>query len=186
MNRQLQIAGLLLFILGSTSAQAFDNKRHAFIAGLSIGYHATDLDETYADNSTETSAVSGLATSIRVGFGLGNQFTLYYFSDGDWYNHGGDSWLSGINGIGSAYYFSSGARSPYVHYGYGYSYSSLPWESGNKGKRGNGYTLGLGYEFVPHVSLEANYLRTNLKNAIDSPHPTRTSSWRLMLQYLFY
>jgi len=187
MCRQLQIAGLILLLLGSASTQAFNNQRQAFIAGLGIGYHSTDLDFSYTGDPTETASVAGLASSVRIGFGLSNQFTLYYLSEGNWYNRGGDTWSLGLNGLGASYYFSPRARSAYLHYGYGYSYSSLPRESGIDSSRfGKGYILGAGYEFMPHVSLEASYLRTHLKGATDSPYPTRTSSWRLMLNYLFY
>lgn len=182
MNSKLQIVGFLLLVLSTSASHAFNDERHAFIAGLGIGYHATELD----NGNGSDSSVDGLATSFRVGFGMGNQFTLYYFSDGNWYSQGGKSWLSGINGIGSAYYFSTNTRTPYVHAGYGYGFGSQPWESGDKGKGGNGYTLGIGYEFMQHLSVEASYLRTNLKNAQNSIYPTRSSGWRLMLQYLFY
>lgn len=188
MRRQLhllQTAGLLL-ILASGTAQAFNDQREAFVVGLGIGYHTTDLDYSYADNRTESASVSGLATSVRIGFGISNQTILYYLSDGDWYNRAGSTWFSGINALGAAYYFSPGPRSAYVHGGYGYSYHSLPRETSNNSKFGNGYTLGIGYEFIRHVSVEASYLRTNIKDAIDGPHPSRTSSWRLMLNYLFY
>ncbi len=187
MCRQLQIVSLILFFLGSASAQAFNNQRQAFIAGLGIGYHGTDLDFSHAGSATETASVAGIATSVRLGFGFSNQFTLYYLSEGNWFNHDGGTWSLGLNGIGAAYYFSPRARSVYLHYGYGYSYSSLSRESGtDSSKFGNGYILGAGYEFMPHVNLEASYLRTNLTDAIDSPYPVRSTSWRLMLNYLFY
>ena len=187
MCRQLQIVSLILLFLGSASAQAFNNQRQAFIVGLGIGYHGTDLDFSHTGNPTETASVAGLATSVRIGIGLSNQFTLYYLSENNWYNRGGDTWSLGLNGLGAAYYFSPQARSAYLHYGYGYSYSSLSRESGtDSSKFGNAYILGAGYEFMPHLSLEASYLRANLKDAIDSPYPARTTSWRLMLNYLFY
>jgi len=181
------MAGLILLLLGSASAQAFNNQREAFIVGLGIGYHGTDLDFSHTGSATETDSAAGLATSVRIGFGLSNQFILYYLSEASWYNRGGDTWSLGLNGIGASWYFSPRARAAYVHGGYGYSYSSLPRESGSdSSKFGNGYILGAGYEFMPHISLEASYLRANIKGAIDSPYPARTSSWRLMLNYLFY
>jgi len=183
MKRQLQMAGLLLFVLGSTAAQAFNDQRQAFLVGLGIGYHGSELEY---GNAVDSASVSGVATSVRIGFGLDNQTILYYFSDGNWYNRAGDSWFSGINGLGAAWYLSPGPRSPYLHYGYGYGYHSLPRETSNNSKFGSGYTLGVGYEFRRHVSVEASYLRTNLWDASDGPHPARTSSWRLMLNYLFY
>lgn len=182
MRRQRQIAGLIL-LLCSASAQAFNDQREAFLVGLGIGYHGTRLDLGGADSDN----VAGIASSVRIGFGLSNQFTLYYLSEGNWYNRGGDTWSLGLNGLGAAYYFSPRARSAYLHFGYGYSYSSLPRDSGsNNRKFGNGYTLGAGYEFMPHLNLEASFLRTRLSDAANSPFPTRTSSWRLMLNYLFY
>lgn len=190
MNRRLYIVSLLFFILAGGSAQAFNNQRQAFIAGLGIGYHGMQLDKDAAGNGTTTNTVDGLASSVRIGVGLSNQFTLYYLSEGNWYNSGGSSWFSGINGLGAAYYFSPRARSLYLHYGYGYSYTSHPWETTDKtnnSKFGNGYILGAGYEFMPHVSVEASYMRTNLTDVTsDSLFPSRTTSWRLMLNYLFY
>ncbi len=187
MRRQLQMAGLMLLLLGSASAQAFNNQREAFIVGLGIGYHGTDLDFSHTASPTETDSAAGLATSVRIGFGLSNRFLLYYLSEASWYKRRGDTWSLGLNGLGMAWYFSPRAPSAYVHGGYGYSYSSLPSEGGSdSSKFGNGYILGAGYEFMPHLNLEASYLRANLTDAIDSPYPVRTGSWRLMLNYLFY
>lgn len=184
MRRQLQIVSLIL-LLGSASAQAFNDQREAFLVGLGIGYHGTELD--FSGMGSTSDEVAGLATSVRLGFGLSNRFTLYYLSEGSWYKRAGDTWSLGLNGIGAAWYFSPRVRSTYVHAGYGYSYGSLPDQRGSDSRKfGNGYLLGAGYEFMPHLNLEASFLRTNLRDAANSPFPARTGSWRLMLNYLFY
>ncbi len=151
------LAALTLLLTLASPAQAFDDQRQGFTVGLGLGYAHMDLD--YEPGATGLN--SGIASSIRLGFGLDDRFSLLYVNEGAWYRRQGHVWFTGLSGLGATWHLSPRAPSAYLLGAFGMGSSSQPFNDGVDVHRGAGYLLGAGYEFAPHLNLEANYTRNH-------------------------
>ena len=70
--------------------------------------------------------------------------------------------------MGGFYYFNPSAASPYVFGGLGWSGWSTPREKNEDSWVGPGFTLGVGYEFSKHFSVQLNMLSTNPSKELGS------------------
>lgn len=188
--RGVMLTGMLL----SQNTLAFDDKRNDFILGFGAGIHSTDLD--FEENGSQVNAYSksGLATSLKVGAGLSDQFALYYIRNASWYTATisdgyrmyDTTFVVGISGIGASYYFSATAPSGYLLGGFGIGDLSAPFEENIAPDIGTAYIFGAGYEISPHVHLEACYLGTNIDSADVAGLSVNTGSLQFTANYLFY
>lgn len=176
-SRLLVVLPLLLTL--AAPAQAFNDHRQGFIVGLGIGYARIDLDyDPGADGRN-----NGIATSARLGFGLDERFALLYVNEGAWYRRDGHIWFTGLSGLGVTYHLTPKAPGGYLLGAYGMGSSSQPFRDGVDVQRGAGYLLGAGYEFLPHLNVEANFSR----NHVDKKHDLNGSgSFRLLFNFLLY
>ena len=156
MKRSVSIVLFLLFVLGGVS-HAWDGNRKGFIAGIGLGGGQTDFGADY----------TGVLTNFKLGFAPSNQLLLYWhstvvFFEDDFVE---DIWIDGMGGLSAEYHFIDKPRnSLYGILGLGYHNVANTDEGDNE--MGFGVRVGLGFEFLRHVSIEA----TLMKGFNDEPY----------------
>ena len=181
--KKLLTSSLLAGLLATTSLQAFDEQKEGFVLNIGAGFSSITTDLTYGTLGADESSF-GFATSFKIGYGFTNQFLLYYINDVSWYGYdklaNDDTYISALTGIGASYYPEEG--SPYYLMG-AIGIGSIANISENVGERGSAFMIGGGYEFSPHLNIEANYLATNIEeNSVE----LSTGALRLTLNYMWY
>jgi hypothetical protein len=172
----------------------FDDNRQGFILGLGAGFHNIDTDFNYDGSKFNSESKSGLATSFKIGWGITNQFALYYVRNASWYSApyfngyttSDITYLAGISGIGGTFYLSPSAPSGYFLGAIGIGDLSAPFESNIKSDTGSAFMLGGGYEVSKHLQIEATLLSTDIDSADDSRLNLKSSSIQFTFNYLWY
>ena len=168
----LFISILLLFLFVSSYAMASDNHRRGFIIG---GLGGVGVDNGSAFDRYGVKIDSGtnivLHGDFRIGRGFkGDKLMLYFWGVGNvvWPD-GSSNFLtySYITGVGVSYYFKPIAPSFYVNAGLGQHVWILDrgglsfFYSTEDRYEGFGIMGGIGYEFVPHWSVECGVMWGN-------------------------
>jgi len=144
----------ILSMIASSSLNAFDDKKEGFYFSLGAGLHTLKMVKSVG-SLKETTNENGIATSFNIGYGLTNDFILYYSNNVNWYNNydSGETYLNRISGIGVTYY---AADEIYLKCVYGlaadYAYGDRSFSI-----NGDGYEIGVGYDIAKHVSIELDY-----------------------------
>jgi hypothetical protein len=183
-----------VILLLANSALAFDDNREGFILGLGAGLHSIKNDYSLNGLSYLTESKSGLATSLKVGAGITNQFSLYFVRNSSWFStpvtNGATTKdahaVVGISGIGATYYFEPAAPSGYMLAAVGGSDYAFPFESNITTKKGGAFMLGGGYEFDKHVMFEVTLLATRVADPDNSYNKIQSSALQFTLNYMFY
>lgn len=187
-------ATLSAVLLSATPALAFDDTREGFILGLGAGFHSITNDYTNNGVSSLTESKSGLATSVKIGGGITNQFALYYVRNASWFTTpittGGTTKdahaVVGMGGIGATYYFEPTSPSGYMLGAIGGSDYAFPLESNVTTRTGGAIMLGGGYEFAQHVMFEVTVLGTTVSDPANTSLKTKSSALQFTLNYMFY
>ncbi|MEE9270542.1 MAG: hypothetical protein V3V49_09815 [Candidatus Krumholzibacteria bacterium] len=177
MRRSLFVGSILgVMLITAGTARAFDERRSGFILGFGIGPSVTSFtQETRFSFFTTTiekiprESEFGLATSFKIGAGIGEQVMIYYVNNVSWFSVV-DSTVrttsnvavindviiaNSVGLVGISYYFEETVPSPYVMGVLGVSVWDAPFEDGSSALVGFGLGAGVGWEFKPHWSLEA-------------------------------
>jgi opacity protein-like surface antigen len=143
-----------------------DGKRKGFILGGGIGMGLTSY--TYEENhnsvyyrrsSSKSESKATVLTDVKIGYAPSELVQVYLMSRVAWLSWEGDLTASGVHGLGVTYFFEPEAPSWFLTAGLGIS----TWEKvvlvqlGGGGRvtwYGFGLTMGAGYEFAPHSSVE--------------------------------
>ncbi len=181
------VSSLIVFFLFSAIANASDGVRSGLILSLGVGGHSTTIVEG-------SDSESGLATSFKIGYGFGSQFSLYYLSNVAWFSKDytdgygyteSNLFTSGIAGLGASYYFSPNSESLYLSAAYGFN-SFNDFSNGEAIASGTSMMLGLGYS-TGHLQFEVDYIPGTLsENSIGDPIDVVTESLMLTINYLWY
>ena len=185
---------VIVSILLAAPALAFDEHRQGFVLGFGAGLHTIDIDFIDSGSTIASQSKSGLATSLKIGGGITNQFALYYVRNASWYSAPYSdgftvkdiTYVIGITGIGASYFFSPSAPSAYLLAATGVGDITAPFESGVSSDTGSAYMFGAGYEFSNHAMFEATLLSTKLDSADISTLSVESSSLQITLNYVFY
>ena len=176
------------FVVGLISdASAFDGHRKGFILGLGLGPSLTPVD---GDNK-----IVLVNTSFKIGVGLSEQFQLYWSSKGAWYKTDiyfewpkseSVTELFGVAGLGMSYYLQPTKPSLYITSSIGYSALSLPFDTEHSidPEMGLGLSMGIGYEFSAHYSIECNLANGSISS--DSGWSYPRWSFQVTLNALAY
>ena len=182
--KKILLTTLLGLAVSLSSLQAFDDKREGFILSVGAGLSSvtTDVKVNYNASADETSL--GFATSLKIGYGFTNQFSVYYVRNASWFGYENDSaedtYVSGLSGVGANYYIEE--NSPmYVMAAFGFGDFANFTE--NSGDTGSAFMLGGGYEVYPHVQVEATYLVASVE---EDSIELDTSAFQLTLNYQWY
>lgn len=187
MNK-LKLFLVICVLMTSQVANAFDDNRQGFILGVGAGFHNIDTDFNYDGTKFKSESETGIATSFKIGWGITNQFALYYVRNASWYStsYSDTTYLVGISGIGGTFYLSPSAPSGYFMGAIGIGDLSAPFESNVKSDTGSALMFGGGYEISKHLQIEATLLSTDIDSADDSRLNLKTSSIQFTFNYLWY
>lgn len=178
----------------SPVANAFDGNRQGFIIGLGAGFHAIDIDVLYDDSKNGSDLEGGIATSFKMGWGLTNQFALYYARNVSWYRGlyldefktSDATNIVGIAGLGGVYYLSPSSQSGYFLGAIGKGDVSAISKSNTRSTTGSALMLGGGYEISEHLQIEATLVTTDIERVGFSRLNLKTSSIQFTVNYLWY
>jgi opacity protein-like surface antigen len=167
-------------------ADVFDNSKKGFILGGGLGYSAvrTNIDirsNHFRAGATDTQ--NALATTLKLGYGISEQFSVFYVNDVSWYKYDGssDKYITGASSIGVDYYFDE--NSPWYATG-GIGIATLKNFTKNKDSvNGFSYNIGIGYEIMPHVTIEGKFLSNNFD---DKNVDFDTKNFNLTFNYTWY
>jgi hypothetical protein len=153
---------------------AFDNERQGFVLGLGGGFGSAK--QSYGNNSDSQ---SGLATTLKIGGGISNQFLLYYSNRVVFLSEDSYQFAQGMSAIGFSVFLEPSGPSFFFsgEVGMG-AWSSL--ESGGGSESGLGLTVGAGVALTPHFLVEANYMTASLGDGAYDwtlSNFTLTASW---------
>jgi hypothetical protein len=150
----------------TTPGFAGDRERKGRIVGVGIGLgmfagRQHVVSSRYGTDRTYSREYRGsLLGDFNIGYAPTNQLAIYYMMHSSLYKFSaiqsrgdGDLWLSQTGGVGATYYLKPSAPSLLLVGGLGYSYSH-DFYYPNDSLWGVGLTVGGGYEFVRHLSLQ--------------------------------
>lgn len=155
-----------ILLLGN-AALADGGKGLFFAAGAGVGLTHTRFDTLDSDwKSTDAQTNVGVAATFKLGYGLNDQFDLYvtrtsafvhgYDNDTQNRTYGNCITALGVN-------YAPNAPEPwYLMAAVGQGQLSDISEDDSKAKKGWGYLVGVGYEVVEHVHVEAAYMGTRV------------------------
>lgn len=190
----LKCLACALLLWQAVPVLAFDDNRQGFVLGLGAGLHSTGSEYSLNDNVYRTDSSGGLASSFKIGGGIGEQFSLYFVHNASRFRTSvtkngsskDETAVLFMDGIGAAYYFQHSAPSGYLHAALGGSYFTFPQDSDLGSRKGGALILGGGYEFNPHIMLDLTLLGSSVSNPNNSADKTRFSVLQFTLNYLFY
>lgn len=193
--KALRFMALATVLTGlAPAASAFDDSRQGFLLGLGAGIHTIDLDFRRDGRTLGGESESGIATSLKIGGGLTDQFALYYVRNVSWYRTEGSNgsnvqdmtFAVGLMGVGATYFFSPSAPSGYVLGAMGVGDISTPFESNVDADTGSAFMFGGGYELSNHLMLEATVLGTDIESGDMAELSLETTSFQFTFNYMFY
>lgn len=194
--KALRLLALATVLTGlAPTASAFDDSRQGFLLGLGAGLHTIDLDYQGNGRSLGSESQSGIATSLKIGGGLTDQFALYYVRNVSWYSapYSSDgfnvqdiTYAVGLMGVGATYFFSPSAPSGYILGALGVGDISAPFEPNVDSDTGSAFMFGGGYELGKHVMLEATVLGTDIDSGDIAGLSLETTSLQFTFNYMFY
>ena len=183
----LVVTSLLLL---ASPVSAFDDNRKGFSLSLGLGLHSLSYDYSIYGETVISESESGWATSFKIGGGFSEQFQLYYLRNVSWYSASteGESktYTIGLTGVGGTYYLNPVSPTVYFTGGLGAGDITGLFDDHIRGDTGNASLLGVGYEFRPHVQLEAVLLSTDILISDFSTVELNTTSLQVTLNYHWY
>ena len=174
MKKQWVVLVVATLFLITNYANAWDGHREGFILGLGAGYgnhwltyESTKYEMSYyygmrifteAGTETKTASQTGLMSDFKIGYAPSDQLMIYWMSKVAWLDISEKEYMitSGIGGLGISYYQEPTAPSAYFSGGVGYSTWQAPLSGNPESAIGLGLSVGAGYEFAKHISLECN------------------------------
>lgn len=157
-SKLFHFALLMGFVFSITnSAFAWDGKRKGFLLGIGAGaglesFKYTRFSFYYGLQPGDRFYKPAFMTDFKIGYAPTNQIALYWMSKVAWFTNNILT-LNGMGGIAISYYLRPNKSTFYVSAGYGYS----TWGTSETGTQyGTGISIGGGYEFSRHWSVETN------------------------------
>lgn len=177
----------LIFI--ATPVSALDKNRQGFVLGLGAGFHHTNIRDNgvpFYDVAQDESEES-LSTSFRLGFGFNEHFLMYLSNDVNWYTEDieSDPTTVSLAGLGMSYYITPSPETVYLTAAYGRAERDELIGTSNL-YRGNGFSVGVGYEFARWLSFQADYMNLSMRHTDYSQFTKDARSFRLSFQANFY
>lgn len=151
----------------TSPAEGFDGRREGFVLGAGGGYGWLWVPK--GDGYEEG---HGVATRLEIGVGLDERWILHYAGKQILNLSNDVSYTQVFPMLGATYFLNDEARSPYLTGGGGVG---LFTGFGSEDYSG-GFTLfgGMGYEFAPHWTVEADYVNTLDTSGGAGPESTHT------------
>lgn len=177
---------VLLLLVCTVSTHAFDHSRRGFMIGVGAGLMSMSFDQTVSGtifgDLDYSGSESGLATSFKIGGGINEQWMFFYGRDASWFSVADSTYASGVAGFGFHYYLKPETKSLYISGLFGIS-DLVSVDDNSLSRTGNGYTLGLGYEFAPRISVEGKLMMVNIE---EDNYTYDSQTVMLLLNYIWY
>jgi hypothetical protein len=171
----------LLVLLSSHSVMALDDRREGFMVDLGIGLSNIEFSSEgygYSDSDSD----SGYAASIKVGYGLSDEFQLYYVRNATWTEFDGEIFVDGISGVGTNVFLSEMVFvSAAIGIGdFGQATGETDYD------QGSAYMVGLGIEPIPHHNFQLNFVNVSITDAFNSGEDYQSDALQFLYSYSFY
>jgi len=170
---------LLLVSVISSSAQAssfIDEKREGLILGIGAGFATvyTDSEGKKHRYLMDNQRNWRFGSSFKVGYGLSEQFAIYFarIMTLGGHDHNDDWYMNGLTGVAADWFIEENTPL-YLTAAIGLGdWANLTKDEGTSGMA---LLLGGGYEIIPHVKVEINYMLTFTSG--DTPVTTSTGKF---------
>jgi hypothetical protein len=143
----------------------FDNNRQGLILSAGLG-NGVDIispqvrcDSLRGNGDVRTNA--SLCMDLKLGCNFDNHIGVAYVNKSDFMMPYTETILNNVNAIEFAYYFRDQAPSFYCNGSLGLAFWLYPFDAEwNRQFNGNGlsFSIGSGFEFAKHISLQAEYM----------------------------
>lgn len=176
---RLSCALVLVLVFNSSNVLAFDGEREGFFLGLAIGVANVEY-EGYSGEVSDT----GLATSLKIGYGFSNNFAFYYVRNGSTTESEGYTYMEGLSGLGATWYFNPQGQGMYLLGGLGIGDLTLidsDYDDDTDQETGSSFLLGLGYESPSRHSVELSLVSVDIDDI-----NYESTAFQLMYSYVFY
>ncbi|MCZ6765439.1 MAG: outer membrane beta-barrel protein [bacterium] len=183
MKRFASLFIVAILMGSSTNVAAFDGQLKGFVLGGGVGGSWTSFTQELSgfgapfDGTSDRENDIGFATDFKIGYGVNDQFLLYYVNRGSWF--GLDNVLgetvtifNSVGLVGVSYYVAP-ASSTYIMGLIGIASWSAVFEEDSGGQIGFGLGAGVGYEFARHWAIETTF---NWGNPEDSEAGLKVST----------
>ena len=171
MVRTSTLTGMIfaMVLLFTFEAGAWDGQRKGFVLGIGAGAGLSSyklVSDSYSQIESDRFNKTAFMTDFKIGFAPSNRVMIFWASKVSWFGHKvaeGTEYetsftaTNGIGGLGTSYFFQPGGPSPYLTGTIGFSTWSTPFEANSDSYFGGGFSLGAGYEFSKHWSVEGNF-----------------------------
>lgn len=173
------IFGVILMVAVSipNGSFAFDDERPGFMLGVGVGYGIANVSSSGSSTSNY-----GVPTVFKIGGGVSEKIMVHYSNRVVFFTEGSTSWHQGISAVGATYFLNPMAPS--------FSFSGEvgvgvldSFETGISGETGIGFCVGVGYEFLPHSTVEFNYMSSSVG---DSALDLSVSNYTITVNRLFF
>jgi hypothetical protein len=179
---------LVAIIFSSTPAFAFDDNRQGFMLGVGAGFETLKVGTVTGSMPKE-----GVATSLKIGWGITERIALYYVQNDSWYRDypsatakQQSTYTIGISGIGVTYFLAPTAQSGYILAAIGTGYNRAPFDKSVNPGTGSAFMIGGGYEYEKNLTVEGTLLSTRY-DSVSSPQVSlKSTSIQMTINYLFY
>ena len=149
-------------VIATSQALAFDGDRHGFMIGLGAGSGTAETEFIVGDDRDSVDE-SGIATTFMLGGGVHPKALLYYLNRAVFYTAEDSEPVNGLSGVGMTYFLSRQAPSFFINGGVGFG--AYQGGRGAETEIGDGFTVGVGFEFINHWTIEASYLDAKIFSA---------------------
>lgn len=179
-----------MVLLVGLSIGSYANGIDGFFASLGYGISKVDTDfETVQSgwNAGKNETQTGIASSLKLGYGLSDDLAIYLFRDGafvhDYKNIPNDDiYANCVTGLGVLYYFEP-ANIFYTFFGMGTGgFTKFTDVDPTKRDSGDGYVLGLGVNIIDNIHAEISLLNSE----IDTDIEIETTATRFIISYYWY
>ena len=168
----------IVFLLLPTQSFALDGDRKGFIFGLGLGAQGTVYSSSASASGIKdsfgysgnhgTDFMAGLSSDVKIGWGITSDYEIHYFNKAAWntLKNSENDYLAnfnGVSGFGGTFFIPFGMSTtwpsaPFLSLGYGNAFWAAPQKALSLPFEGNGYYIGIGYEFTQHVRLELDFM----------------------------
>jgi hypothetical protein len=165
-----------LFFLLFAASFGFDGSRKGFILSVASGfggdiiapYVRVDTARGWA-NSRENAS---FCLDLKIGFNSGSNWDFFYGNKSDWMFPGNTGILNNANVLELSYRLKDEAPTVYFLGSAGWDFWVYPFDwDWNEHFTGSGFcaSMGFGFEFIRHLSLQMEYLFSMPRNSSQIP-----------------
>ncbi len=157
---------VLAIVFAAVQVQAFDGQRQGFMLNLGAGLGQGKLTGK-AGSAKVTVDAMGFGGDFKIGGGLSPQTVIYYSNRTLFYSPSVDvlgitvssDVMNGMSAIGISHFLEPQAPSVFFSGAIGIGVYT---EKDADSESGLGFTLGVGWEFMPNWTLEATYMGADI------------------------